>query len=138
DIRPRIPSTSKVFPLSTILRYEVRTPSTEVEQIEVLRRHMMRMYNRYRSAEAQAAADQLLSRYPRSAAAYQLKGLLAWEAGRDKEAIDALSRARDLLATGQDEHWLAQKTADDMRRDIDTLNNQIVAIDRKLPVTLVH
>jgi hypothetical protein len=86
QITPSISATTKINPLGTILRYEIRQVSPEADRIEGLCRRMLRLYNHEEVAEAQEAADQLLAVYPRSAIAYRIKGHVALTRGRRNEA----------------------------------------------------
>jgi tetratricopeptide (TPR) repeat protein len=132
-ITPNLQTSSKVNGLGTIVRYEVRLASTSADEIEVMRRQMMREYYRDQPAAAEAAADALLEKYPRSAAAYQIKGLLASTKGNRTEAIEALNKARQLLATGQDELSRTQP-ANELHRALTDLIANIDAVTKNMPI----
>jgi hypothetical protein len=70
-----------------------------------------------------------------SAAAYRVKGFLAAAAGHKQEAIDALGKARALVASGQDELWRLQHP-DEAPRAVTELTQRIDAIARNAPVSV--
>ena len=131
-ITPNLQTSSKLNPLGTIVRYEIRVASTFADEVEVMRRHMTREYHHDNVAAAEAAADALLTKYPQSAAAYRIKGQLASTRGNRKEAIEALGKARELLATGTDHLWRAQQS-NDLRRTLTDLTQRIDAIAKNAP-----
>jgi len=134
-ITPNLTASSKILGVGAIVRYEVRTPSTFADQVELLRRQMMREYNHDKPAATEAACNALLEKYPVSAAAYRVKGFLAAAAGHKQEAIDALGKARALVASGQDELWRLQHP-DEAPRAVTELTQRIDAIARNAPVSV--
>ena len=134
EITPTLAASTKFMRVSTVVRYEVRAPSTLADQIELLRRQMIRAYNHDNPAAAEAACNALLKTYPTSAAAYRVKGYLAASAGHKQQAIDALTKARTLLASGEDELWQLQHR-DETSRAVAELTQRIDAIARNAPVS---
>jgi hypothetical protein len=132
-ITPNVVGTAKINLLGPIVRYEVRAVSTFADQVEMLRRHMMREYYHDNAAAAGAAADALLQQYPTGASAYRIKGQLASSAGRTTEAFDALGKARELLAGGQDVLWQGQHDRSETQHAIYELTQQIDAMKKRAP-----
>lgn len=129
EITPQVPASAKINGLGTMVRYEVRRPSTAADEAEQLRRRMMREYYHDRPAAAEAACNALLEKYPASATAYRIKAQLAVNSGRVKEALDDLERARNLLASGQDQLWTAQHPARaHVQRAVTDITEQMDAI----------
>lgn len=131
-ITPNLQTRSKLNLLGTIVRFEIRVASTFADEVEMMRRHMTREYYHDNTAAAETAADALLARYPQSAAAYRMKGLLAAAKGNRKEAIEALGKARELLATRQDELRRTQEP-NDLPRTLKDLTQRIDAIAKNAP-----
>jgi hypothetical protein len=131
-ITPNLTAGSKIVGVTDILRYEVRTPSTFADQVELLYRQVMREYSHDNPTAAEAACNALLKKYPTSAAAYRVKGYLAAAAGHEPEAIAALTKARELLASGQDELWRLQHP-NETPRAVTELTQRIDAIARNTP-----
>jgi hypothetical protein len=127
-ITPKHETSAKLNRLATIVRYEVRRASTSADEIEIMRRQMMREFHNDNVAAAQAAANALVVKYPRSAAACRVKGLLASTRGDRKDAIDWLSKARELLASGRDE--LAHAHSNDLYRALTELTQHIDALTK--------
>jgi hypothetical protein len=132
-IAPNLQTSSKLNPLSTIVRYEVRVASTPADEIEVLRRQMMREFYHEKLAAAEAAGVALLEEVSPERTAYRIKGLLAKSSGDRKGAVDALSKARQLIAEGRDELWLAQ-TSNNARRALSDLTAEIDATSNNTPI----
>lgn len=132
-ISPNLRTSSTLNRLGLVVRYEIRLAATFADEVEVMRRYMMREYYHENTAAAEAACEALLDKYPQSAAAYRIKGDLAASKGDRKGAIEALSKARQLLADGQDELWRAQGSRDGYRA-VEDLTQQIHSLATGAPV----
>jgi hypothetical protein len=131
-------TTAPIVPLGTGLRFELRRALSSEDRVEMVRRRMRQSFNRGDLAGAEEAADKLLTMYPSSSAAYQLKGEVAEERGQRQRAISQYQRALELLSSGQDKLWLAHAPTELATRRIDALTRTIESASRVAPVVDKH
>jgi hypothetical protein len=99
-------SSRPVNPLGTVLEYELRVPQDVGDRAEVARRKMIRAFDDENDIQFEAEARQLLSIYPESSLAFELRGRVAERSGRLSEAQAAYETALGLLRDRKDRLFL--------------------------------
>jgi hypothetical protein len=110
-----------VNPLSPLIHFEVRETQAVADQAEIARRRMMHAYVFEDTEVTAQRIDELLTLYPRSSVAYEIKAELAQRNDRRGEAAALLDQARALIVSGQDVLYLRQRTQADVQRLVDGL-----------------
>lgn len=82
--------------------FEIRAGEDHLGKMDRLARNAMRAVETGRTAEADAAVDQILQLHPRSAIGYRLRGVIAERRGQPDAARSAYEEAAAMIASGQD------------------------------------
>jgi hypothetical protein len=113
-----VKSSRPINPLGTVLEYELRAPKDLGDRAEVARRRMLRAFDDENDVQFEGEARALLSIYPESSLAFELRGRVAERSGRLSEALTAYETAFALLRDGKDrlflEHNSERRTAGSM------------------------
>jgi hypothetical protein len=101
-----VKSSRPINPLGTVLEYELRVPKDLGDRAEVARRRMLRAFDDENDVQFEAEARALLSIYPDSSLAFELRGRVAERSGRLSEAQTAYETALAFLRDGKDRLFL--------------------------------
>ena len=101
-----IRSSKPVNPQGTLLEYELRVPKDLGDHAEMARRKMIRAYDGENDVEFEGVARELLSIYPESYLAFDLRGRVAERSGRLSDARAAYETALALLRDRKDSLFL--------------------------------
>jgi hypothetical protein len=107
------------------LAYELRPARGLADRAELARRRMISAYDGENDVEFEAAARELLSIYPSSSLAFELRGRVAERAGRMDEARTAYERAASLIRDGKDELYLKHNSTTHTRNTLDGLSQSL-------------
>jgi hypothetical protein len=115
-------------PQRTVLQYELRAPKDISDRAEMARRRLIQAYDDDGDVQVEAAARELVSLYPQSSLAYELRGRVAERAGRLGEAHVAYEAALALLVNRGDRLYLQHNPTVDVANTIESLSRSVARV----------